>query len=815
MGTVKETYTKEEVSKLLQKRVKRSHKAFFDRYSVKSLKELDNLVKSAQQKEEKEEVKTPEEFLPIVPMLRKKDVEVELKKIEASILKQKKTKQRNLCAICFSGDHGSGKSIAADIFTLDLYVQGFVKKAYPLFIKSEMIKGDKLDYIYRHNFDCVVVFENAYSMFSSIYSSAERLAFTNKLCSLIESNRGSVITIFSDTEENIQKMLQDSRLANTITNTIKFEPYNDAALSFISLDYLEHNKVSIQGEAGNQLFSLYKELRTRPNYMGVRTIINVLNKLIMIQGSHEGNEITVDDVNTFKQQEGFIRHIDINKEYVKKLDALVGLSNVKKQIKRMSAYAQKHADNVDNLNLHMCFLGNPGTGKTEVGKMFAGMLYENGVLPENKLIVATRTDLVAEYIGQTAPKVRKAVLSALGGVLFIDEAYYLASKEQSEKDFGFEALAELINCMEEYRGKFAVIFAGYKNETMDMIESNPGLKSRVSRFINFPNYSKEELKDIAKVMISQTQYTCSDGVIDGVIDVVETKRGNDDFANAREVRNVFESLYEIQAVRTIDNKSFNIIQKDLDVYIKENNIKSKKNKEVSILETSKYLKDLYEHSSVDELNTKYIEDRTVLVQEYKDGKLIGEGTGFIISDNGLVVTNEHVVNGANEIKVRKTLFLDNGQKIYKTYGADVYRTNKDRDVALIVIKDKDYTLPYFTLSENRINELSPIMMGGYPFGANRLNNISFNEGSVQSYNKDVYQGDKDKNIERIYVDMSGVPGSSGSPVIDKQTGKVIGVFSGSSLNHKENLTSEINYAMPIEYIWDLLPKSNKKVNKNA
>ena len=207
-----------------------------------------------------------------------------------------------------------------------------------------------------------------------------------------------------------------------------------------------------------------------------------------------------------------------------RLDNLIGLDNVKKELNLLKALYKKNPDG--KMSLNMCFYGNPGTGKTEVARILAELLYDNGILKENKLVEVDPSGLVAEYVGQTQPKTHKVVQSALNGVLFIDEAYNLCSGGFSSDsgDFGKEAIGALLQDMETYRGQLCVILAGYRKPMDDMIASNPGFASRINKKIDFPDYTKDELGKIAGLYINKINYSADNEVIDAVAKIVDSQR---------------------------------------------------------------------------------------------------------------------------------------------------------------------------------------------------------------------------------------------------------------------------------------------------
>ena len=254
----------------------------------------------------------------------------------------------------------------------------------------------------------------------------------------------------------------------------------------------------------------------------------------------------------------------------RKLEKLIGLSTVKSYILKIKAFAAANK-NRKALNLHMCFCGNPGTGKTEVARIIAGILHEVGVLPTDKVIETDRSGLVAGYVGQTAMKTRDKINEAMGGVLFIDEAYSLVAKE-SPDDYGHESVAELLKAMEDYRGKFCVILAGYKNLMEELLSTNPGFRSRIQFTIDFPNYNRTELKQIASVMLERAGYNMTEQAMEKMLDITDIKRKSSEFANAREIRNIIEQVIMCQNVRCVGSDDREIALADVNTYIKDSRI---------------------------------------------------------------------------------------------------------------------------------------------------------------------------------------------------------------------------------------------------
>ena len=226
---------------------------------------------------------------------------------------------------------------------------------------------------------------------------------------------------------------------------------------------------------------------------------------------------------------------------------LVGLAPVKQRIKEIAALLlvqrlRKNLGlgiNASAVGLHMSFTGSPGTGKTEVANRMADILFKLGYIRKGHLITVTRDDLVGQYIGHTAPKTKEVLKRAMGGVLFIDEAYYLY-KPDNERDYGSEAIEILLQVMENQREDLVVIFAGYKDRMDSFYESNPGLSSRVANHIDFPDYTPEELIKIGRLILEEQQYKMTPDAEAALLEYVDKRSRMPLFANARTISNAID-----------------------------------------------------------------------------------------------------------------------------------------------------------------------------------------------------------------------------------------------------------------------------------
>ncbi len=256
-------------------------------------------------------------------------------------------------------------------------------------------------------------------------------------------------------------------------------------------------------------------------------------------------------------------------EVLEELDReLVGLAPVKKRIEDIAAFlvvarARKQLGlEAATPSLHMSFTGNPGTGKTTVALKMAQILYRLGYVRKGHVVSVTRDDLVGQYIGHTAPKTKEVLKKAMGGVLFIDEAYYLYRPE-NERDYGQEAIEILLQVMENQRDDLVVILAGYKDRMETFFKSNPGMSSRIAHHIDFPDYSETELLQIAERMLAAQHYRFGDGARAAFEQYLARRMQQPHFANARSVRNALDRARLRAASRLYAERKRELTESDL------------------------------------------------------------------------------------------------------------------------------------------------------------------------------------------------------------------------------------------------------------
>lgn len=248
------------------------------------------------------------------------------------------------------------------------------------------------------------------------------------------------------------------------------------------------------------------------------------------------------------------------------LDALIGLTSVKERVRSIIAVVQANTERAKaglptvNPSLHLVFTGPPGTGKTTVARLVARLYAATGAIPDSRFTEASRADLIAGYVGQTAIKTQEIINRARPGVLFIDEAYALTPT--SDVDFGAEAIATLVKAMEDHRDELAVIVAGYEDEMTHFIGSNPGLRSRFKTFVSFDDYAPDELTVIFRSLADQAGIALADGVAERVEEAMRRAAGLPGFGNGRFARSLFEQAYVRMAERAAEDGEVHVDELD-------------------------------------------------------------------------------------------------------------------------------------------------------------------------------------------------------------------------------------------------------------
>lgn len=424
---------------------------------------------------------------------------------------------------------------------------------------------------------------------SNLYNTENSLLILSDVQGLLNKEKSDRDKLLATLEENIINHTKLDGITTIITDTTKqkidelfsnnttlrdkifdFELYtkNETAeevyetiISKLSKDYI------ITGEFEIKLSDYVRETYNKSTLSSSEYISALIEKILF---NNNTEVIDVSSIPEFEKSKS-------NAEIFKELNELVGLDNIKTMLKdlvNLMEFRKKAGDTIKlkDTNLHMVFLGNPGTGKTTVARMIAGILYNLKYIDQNKLIEVSAKDLIGQYVGQTAPKTMEIIEKALGGVLFIDEAYSLAAKPGNSSSFNEECIATLIQAMENYRDNLVVIFAGYSKEMDAFLKSNSGIVSRIGYTMEFKDYTVDELLQILNSMFKKAGFKVQASAMEKAKSIIEEYSKTEGFGNARFVRNLYEKAIIKHASNTSSETSLDVLKTISDEDITSDNI---------------------------------------------------------------------------------------------------------------------------------------------------------------------------------------------------------------------------------------------------
>lgn len=469
--------------------------------------------------------------------------------------------------LVFQGNPGTGKTTVARLLAKIYYSLGVIKENKVVevdrsclvdgFIGGTAIKTQK---VIESAIGGILYIDEAYTLAKEGNDFGQEAIDT--ILKAMEDHRNELLVIVAGYPEPMSKFIYSNPgLKSRFKTFIDFKDYSGDELYQIFLCLCEQNDLMIKQDVIEDLQKYFKRMAKNkgPYFANGREVRNYFETTV----SHQAHRIskkkhpTKNELSVIERSDlGIENESEIAMNAIEELNQMIGLEAVKKEVYTLVAMVkaeqQREAKglNLEKISYHMVFTGNPGTGKTTVARIMAKILKSLGIISKNYVVEVSASDMIAGYTGQTAIKTKDVIQSALGGVLFIDEAYTLS---RSVGGFGQEAIDTLLKYMEDYRDNLVVIVAGYKDEMDSFICSNPGLESRFTNYIHFEDYSSDELMKIFEACCTKEQYVMDKNSTE-LLNAYIAEHKERFHGNGRDIRNLFEKIKKQQALRLSDGE---------------------------------------------------------------------------------------------------------------------------------------------------------------------------------------------------------------------------------------------------------------------
>ncbi|MFD0691740.1 AAA family ATPase [Actinomadura fibrosa] len=473
--------------------------------------------------------------------------------------------------LVFTGNPGTGKSLVARIL-------GRIYADLGVLSSGHMVEVDRADLLGEYASESVLrvrraveqalggvlVVRDAHVFGAASTEAARGREVLDVLLTAVQAHPDDLVVVLTGPEAELNGLLKShADLAASFPRTVRFPDLTEDELVEVFAGKAADAGFALAPGVLDKVRGLVQSAARDRGFGNARIMINLLDRAVALQGRRVLADGIVDETESLDVilledvPDTLARGRDeIPGDPLADVDRLIGLETIKREVASLVAEARAEQIRRDvaggppaSPTRHMVFMGNPGTAKTTIARLIAAVYAQLGLLSSGHLVEVTRADLVAEFIGQTAPRVRGAVERALGGVLFVDEAYALSQSSGDQRDFGHEAVAELLRLMEEHRGDLVVIVAGYDAEMERFLKFNPGLESRFPKVLRFPDYSDDELVTIFEYMATEAGFALAPGVLDALRGLVSAQPRGASFGNARLVRNLLEAAISRQASR--------------------------------------------------------------------------------------------------------------------------------------------------------------------------------------------------------------------------------------------------------------------------